>query len=71
MIFKWGVRDRSMSAARPSCRPRWTEVDFPATLDYKYGVLDGARPHCRLERKRADLNNVFPGFQNEQFPWII
>jgi methyltransferase (TIGR00027 family) len=37
---------------------RWTEVDFPAMLDYKYGVLSDTPPHCRLERKSADLVNA-------------
>lgn len=37
---------------------RWTEVDFPAMLDHKYGILDGDPPRCRLERKSADLNNM-------------
>ena len=37
---------------------RWTEVDFPAMLDYKYGILQDTEPHCRLERKSADLNNA-------------
>lgn len=35
---------------------RWTEVDFPEMLDYKYGVLEGTVPRCRLERASADLN---------------
>jgi methyltransferase (TIGR00027 family) len=37
---------------------RWTEVDFPAMLDYKSGVLEGAKPRCRLERRSADLNRA-------------
>lgn len=36
----------------------WTEVDFPAMLDYKYSVLAAERPKCRLERRSADLNNA-------------
>ncbi|MDQ2773461.1 MAG: SAM-dependent methyltransferase, partial [Acidobacteriota bacterium] len=39
-------------------RLRWTEVDFPEMLDYKYSVLESTPPHCRLERKSADLNNT-------------
>src|SRR5581483_1040395 len=37
---------------------RWTEVDFPAMLDYKYAILRDAPPHCQLERKSGDLNNA-------------
>ncbi len=37
---------------------RWTEVDFPEILDYKYSMLEGTPPHCRLERRSADLNNA-------------
>ena len=37
---------------------RWTEVDFPEMLDYKYAVLDDIAPRCRLERTSADLNNT-------------
>jgi methyltransferase (TIGR00027 family) len=37
---------------------RWTEVDFPEMLDYKYSMLEGTPPHCRLERTSADLNNT-------------
>jgi methyltransferase (TIGR00027 family) len=36
---------------------RWIEVDFPAMLDYKFGVLEDATPKCRLERRSADLND--------------
>ncbi|MBV8073689.1 MAG: class I SAM-dependent methyltransferase [Acidobacteriaceae bacterium] len=36
---------------------QWTEVDFPEILDYKYSLLEGAAPHCYLERRSADLNN--------------
>jgi methyltransferase (TIGR00027 family) len=38
---------------------QWTEVDFPEMLDYKYAVLEGEAPRCRLERRSADLNSVF------------
>jgi methyltransferase (TIGR00027 family) len=37
---------------------RWTEVDFEEILDYKYAALEGTAPHCRLERRNADLNNT-------------
>jgi methyltransferase (TIGR00027 family) len=37
---------------------RWTEVDFPEMLDYKYSVLEATAPHCCLERTSADLNNA-------------
>ena len=37
---------------------RWTEVDFPAMLDYKFSVLEDATPRCRLERRSADLNRA-------------
>lgn len=37
---------------------RWTEVDFPEMLDYKYAVLESEAPRCRLERRSADLNSV-------------
>lgn len=33
----------------------WIEVDLPEMIDYKRGVLDDARPRCRLERVAADL----------------
>jgi methyltransferase (TIGR00027 family) len=36
---------------------RWIEVDFPAMLDYKAGLLADEAPRCRLERASADLNN--------------
>ncbi len=35
---------------------RWIEVDFPAMLDYKFGVLEDATPRCQLEPRSADLN---------------
>jgi methyltransferase (TIGR00027 family) len=37
---------------------RWTEVDFPEMLDYKYSVLESEAPRCRLERTSADLNDA-------------
>ncbi|MBV9301860.1 MAG: SAM-dependent methyltransferase [Acidobacteriaceae bacterium] len=37
---------------------RWIEVDFPAMLDYKVGVLAADKPHCHLDRASADLNNA-------------
>jgi methyltransferase (TIGR00027 family) len=36
---------------------RWVEVDLPEILDYKEGVLAGAKPVCVLERVRLDLSN--------------
>jgi methyltransferase (TIGR00027 family) len=36
---------------------RWTEVDFPEMLDYKYAALGGIAPRCSLERRSGDLNN--------------
>lgn len=37
---------------------RWVEVDFPAILDYKYGLMAGEKPHCRVERLSVDLNDA-------------
>jgi methyltransferase (TIGR00027 family) len=37
---------------------RWVEVDFPAMLDYKDGVMAAIVPKCRLERLAADINEV-------------
>ena len=37
---------------------RWIEVDFPAMLEYKTGVLANEQPQCRLERIAADLNEA-------------
>lgn len=34
---------------------RWVEVDLPALLDEKEGLLRGETPRCRLERVRLDL----------------
>jgi methyltransferase (TIGR00027 family) len=36
---------------------RWIEVDFPAMLDYKDGVMAGTAPKCRRERLAADVND--------------
>ncbi len=36
---------------------RWVEVDFPAVLDYKEGLLAEERARCRRERLTADLND--------------
>jgi methyltransferase (TIGR00027 family) len=35
---------------------RWIEVDFPAMLDYKDGVMASIAPKCRRERLAADVN---------------
>jgi len=48
--------------ARPYRMPlpaslRWVEVDLPEILDYKAGVLAGAKPVCALERVPLDLSN--------------
>ena len=37
---------------------RWIEVDFPAMLDYKDGVMDGIGAKCHRERLAADLNEA-------------
>lgn len=37
---------------------RWIEVDFPAMLDYKDGVMGDVAPKCRRERLAADVNEV-------------
>jgi methyltransferase (TIGR00027 family) len=36
---------------------RWIEVDFPAMLEYKSGVLAEHAPRCRLERMSADITD--------------
>jgi|SRR3954466_2608523 len=36
---------------------KWVEVDLPAILDYKEGILGGAAPVCALERVRLDLSD--------------
>ena len=35
----------------------WIEVDFPAMLDYKEGVMAEVAPRCRRERLAADVND--------------
>lgn len=37
---------------------KWVEVDLPAMIDYKEGVLAGEKPRCALERVRLDLADV-------------
>jgi methyltransferase (TIGR00027 family) len=37
---------------------RWIEVDFPAMLDYKDGVMAGIGTKCRRERLAADVNEA-------------
>jgi len=37
---------------------RWVEVDFPAMLDYKDGVMGEIAPKCRRERLAADVNEA-------------
>jgi methyltransferase (TIGR00027 family) len=37
---------------------RWVEVDFPEMLDYKWELMRGETPACRLERRTADLNDA-------------
>lgn len=36
---------------------RWLEVDFPAMLEYKEGLMAAESPRCRRERLTADLND--------------
>ncbi len=36
---------------------RWIEVDFPAMLDYKDGLMCAETPRCRRERIAADLTD--------------
>jgi methyltransferase (TIGR00027 family) len=48
---------------RPYCMElpsslRWVEVDLPAMIDYKEGILGGAKPRCVLERVRLDLTDI-------------
>jgi methyltransferase (TIGR00027 family) len=48
---------------RPYCMElpaslRWVEVDLPAMIDYKEGILGGEKPRCALERVRLDLTAV-------------
>jgi methyltransferase (TIGR00027 family) len=37
---------------------QWVEVDLPAMIDYKEGILGAEKPRCRLERVRLDLANI-------------
>lgn len=37
---------------------QWVEVDLPALIDYKEGILAGETPRCALERVRLDLSDV-------------
>lgn len=37
---------------------RWVDADLPGILDHKRGVLDAARPHCRLEYAPTDLTDA-------------
>ena len=37
---------------------RWVEVDFPAMLDYKDGIMASAAPACRRERLAADVSDA-------------
>jgi methyltransferase (TIGR00027 family) len=36
---------------------QWVEVDLPAMVDYKSGILAAEKPVCRLERIKADLSD--------------
>jgi methyltransferase (TIGR00027 family) len=38
---------------------RWIEVDFPAMLDYKDGIMASVAPKCNRERFAADLADPF------------
>ena len=37
---------------------RWVEIDLPAPIEYKEGVLKDEKPRCRLERIKLDLADV-------------
>jgi len=37
---------------------QWIEVDLPAMIDYKEGILGREKPRCALERVRLDLADV-------------
>lgn len=37
---------------------QWIEVDLPALINYKEGILGGEKPRCALERFRLDLSDV-------------
>jgi len=51
-----GLDARPYRMALPEELP-WVEVDLPEMIDHKRGILDGARPRCRLERIAADLSD--------------
>ena len=52
-----GLDTRAWRLALPA-ELRWIEVDFPAMLEYKAGVLAGERTACRWEQMAADLADV-------------
>jgi methyltransferase (TIGR00027 family) len=37
---------------------QWVEVDLPAIISYKEGILENEKPNCRLERIRLDLSDA-------------
>jgi methyltransferase (TIGR00027 family) len=37
---------------------KWVEIDLPAMIDYKEGILAGEQPRCAVERVRLDLSDV-------------
>lgn len=37
---------------------QWVEVDLPAMIDYKEGILRDEKPRCALQRVRMDLADV-------------
>ena len=37
---------------------KWVEVDLPAMIDYKEGILATEKPRCALERLRLDLTDI-------------
>jgi O-methyltransferase involved in polyketide biosynthesis len=37
---------------------QWVEVDLPAMVDYKEGILRDEKPRCALQRVRMDLADV-------------
>jgi methyltransferase (TIGR00027 family) len=37
---------------------KWVEVDLPAILDYKEGILANEKPRCSLNRVRLDLSDI-------------
>jgi len=52
-----GLDTRPYRVSLPSSL-KWIEVDLPAILDYKAGILAQEKPACSLERVRLDLTNV-------------